>query len=92
MKIELESTDIERLSAEITKRVLDSLGDSLKHPANSDPILSVETLAAYLQTTPKWIYNHIPELPHLKLDGLLRFRKSEIDRWIKTAQINKEKI
>ncbi len=84
MKIELDATDIDKLSAEITKRVLDSLG-TLKKPAGEDPVYTVETLAAYLQTTPKWVYNHIHDLPHLKIDGLLRFRKSDIDKLISVS-------
>ncbi len=85
MKIELESADIEKLSAEITKRVLDSLGATLKKPAPDDTVFTVETLAAYLLTTPKRVYNHIHDLPHFKLDGLLRFRKSEIDKLISVS-------
>ena len=79
MKIELENADIEKLSAEITKRVLDSLG-ALNNPTPDDTVFTVETLAAHLQTTPKWVYNHIHTLPHFKIDGLLRFRKKAIDR------------
>ncbi len=76
MKIELEESDIQKLSEEITKRVL----ESLKPPAPVDEVLTVETLAAHLGTTTKWIYGHVHELPHLKVDGLLRFRRSAIDR------------
>jgi fructose-1,6-bisphosphatase len=32
----------------------------------------------------KWIYErtHLKEIPHLKIDGLLRFRKRDIDKWL----------
>ncbi len=88
MKIELENSDIEKLSAEITRRVLENLGGAISKQPASDPIYTVETLAAYLNTSGKWVYSHVPTLPHFKLDGLLRFRKSEIDRHI-SEQKNK---
>ncbi len=83
MKIELETLDIEKLSTEITRKVLDGLKYTMvpvSSPAK-DEIFTVETLAAYLMTTPKWVYNHIHELPHFKIDGLLRFKKRVIDQF-----------
>jgi hypothetical protein len=82
MKIELEPTDIDRLAQEITLRLTASLKGSII-PATSaeDIILTVETLAKYLQTTPKWVYSHLAELPHFKVDGLLRFRRQVIESY-----------
>ncbi len=82
MKIELETADIERLAEEITLKVTQSLKSGLISPSPADDtVFTVETLAAYLQTTPKWVYNHISELPHFKVDGLLRFKKRVIDKF-----------
>lgn len=81
MKLELEQSDIERMTAIITQDVLKGLSPAMfKHDPSQDVIYTVDTLATYLQTTPKWVYNHISELPHFKKDGLLRFRKQTIDR------------
>lgn len=80
MKLELEQSDIEKLTASIAQDVLKALSPALfKHETGEDAIFTVETLAGYLVTTPKWVYNHIHELPHFKKDGLLRFRKKTID-------------
>ncbi len=82
MKIELESTDVERLAAEITAKVTESLKSALAAtPADDDTVYDVNGLAKYLQTTPKWVYGHLHALPHLKIDGLLRFRKRTIDKF-----------
>ncbi len=82
MKIEFESTDIEKLVQEITHRVTASLKANIMNAATAeDVIFTVETLAKYLQTTPKWVYNHLAELPHFKVDGLLRFRRRIIEHF-----------
>lgn len=80
MKIELEPEDISRLASEITLSVAERLKSSLASfvPAD-DAVFTVEGLAKYLKTTPKWVYNHLPDLPKFKMDGLLRFRKAVID-------------
>lgn len=77
-----EPTDIDRLASEIMIRVRESFKSGFNPSTHAeDTVLTVEGLASYLLTTPKWIYNHIHELPHLKIDGLLRFRKTIIDRF-----------
>jgi hypothetical protein len=82
MKIELEPTDIDKLASEITLRVTERLKSGLVPSApTEDTVFSAETLAAYLVTTPKWVYNHLSDLPHFKVDGLLRFRKKVIDKF-----------
>ncbi len=82
MKIELESTDIERIAQEVTLRVLTSLKSGLPSThVDEDTVFDVNGLAKYLKTTPKWCYNHLSELPHLKIDGLLRFRRRAIDKF-----------
>lgn len=80
MKLELEQADIDKLTSSITQDVLKALTPVLfKHDPSSDTVFTVDALAAYLQTTSKWVYNHVHELPHFKIDGLLRFRKRAID-------------
>ncbi len=81
MKLELEQADIEKLTSNITQDVIKALTPALlQHGSSQDTVFTVETLAEYLLTTPKWVYNHIHELPHFKKDGLYRFRKKTIDR------------
>ncbi len=80
MKTTFEPDEIELIARKVAEIIRPMIVVS---PALDDPIFTVDGLASYLQTTPKWIYNHIPELPYFKLDGLLRFRKSDIDKMIK---------
>lgn len=46
-----------------------------------EPLLTVEELAAYLRVSRQQVYalKHAGRIPFLKVGGLLRFRKSEID-------------
>jgi excisionase family DNA binding protein len=81
MKLEFEQEDLDKLTSSITQEVLKSLSPALSNQeASQDTIYTVETLAEYLQTTPKWIYAHISQLPQFRVGGLIRFRKKAIDR------------
>ncbi|MGX1881022.1 helix-turn-helix domain-containing protein [Streptomyces sp. NPDC055287] len=50
----------------------------------NNPLVSVNELAEYLSVKPAWIYNNHRALgiPSRKVGGSLRFRLSEVDRWI----------
>jgi hypothetical protein len=81
MRLELEQTDIDKLASIITQEVLKSLSPALSNPDSSqDKVFTVETLSEYLQTTSKWVYAHISQLPQFRVGGLIRFRKKAIDR------------
>jgi excisionase family DNA binding protein len=49
--------------------------------------LSIESLAKYLdvaeKTMRKWVLNH--DIPYRKIHKLIRFRLSEIERWIENG-------
>ena len=46
--------------------------------------MGVSTLAKYLKVNPQTIYNWVSQgkIPHVKIGDLLRFKKSDIDKWI----------
>lgn len=54
-----------------------------------DVIFDVRDLVDYLKVSKQWIYErtHLKEIPHLKIDGQLRFRKKDIDKWLSTFNI-----
>jgi predicted DNA-binding transcriptional regulator AlpA len=37
----------------------------------------------------KWIYERtqLKEIPHIKVNGLLRFRKRDIDKWLNSFNV-----
>jgi hypothetical protein len=76
MKTELDNLSIEKLAQEVA---------TLLRPyfnKQEDVNFSVETLAEYLNVTKSWVYAHMGILPRFKIDGLIRFRKKDIDALI----------
>ncbi len=71
MKLQIEPDDLKA----IAKEVADLLGPLLSGQNNKerDNIFDVSCLADYLTVSPKWVYDHVHELPHFKLGGFLRF-------------------
>ena len=55
-----------------------------KNQSQDDIFFDVVGLAKYLSLSKKWIYERTCRnmIPHLKIGGALRFRKSEIDTWL----------
>ncbi len=83
MKAELNFPDEEKkeLAAEITDQLLNKLRPLMSNARiGEDQVFDVQELAHYLKSKPKWVYQHVHELPHFKKDGLLRFKKSQIDK------------
>lgn len=63
---------------------LSTCGDS---QGLDQPLLTVEELQEYLGVSRSWVYEarRSKRLPHYKLGALLRFARSEIDRWLEDA-------
>lgn len=58
----------------------------------NDEILTVKDLAAYLKIAEKTAYRFASDglIPGFKVGGAWRFRKSEIDQWIKEQSYKTE--
>lgn len=54
------------------------------NPANSDRLFTVDEAAAYLRFARQTLYNMVnrDEIPFLKAGRNLRFRKSDLDKWL----------
>lgn len=50
-----------------------------------EPYINAEQAAEYLGIKRQSVYNKVAagELPHYKRDGLLRFKRSELDAWLR---------
>lgn len=79
MKTIMDQEDVELIAQRVVEMIKPLLST---REENSEIIFSVEELAEYLRVSVKWVYDHVYELPHFKLGGLLRFRKQEIDSTI----------
>lgn len=76
MKTLMDQEDVELIAQRVVEMIKPLLSTKEE---NNEIIFSVEELAEYLRVSVKWVYDHVYELPHFKLGGLLRFRKQEID-------------
>jgi len=81
IKIRLDEEDIEA----IVQRVIQALKPLLAGKTSErDEIFTPESLAEYLKVDRSWIYKkvHDKEIPFFKNGKYVRFKKSEIDKWI----------
>jgi excisionase family DNA binding protein len=60
-------------------------------PEENGEFLTVEEVAAWLRVSPAWIRDHAtrkkPHLPVVRLGKLMRFRRLEIQDWLKRQGI-----
>ncbi|MFA6971800.1 MAG: helix-turn-helix domain-containing protein [Gallionella sp.] len=60
---------------------------------SNETLMTVANLAEYLQLDEQTVYKKVEagELPAIKVGGVYRFRKPDIDRWLDTQQTKKGK-
>jgi excisionase family DNA binding protein len=88
MKAEL--TLSEELVKEIAREVVELLRPILAgRNEEEDTIFDIDALSKYLGVSKNWIYEktHLKEIPHLKVNGILRFRKRDIDKWLNSFSV-----
>ncbi len=81
MKTSFEAEELQAIAAAI----LDVLKPYLSRNTEvEDTVFDVQGLSEYLKVSHKWIYERtqFKEIPHMKVKGLLRFRKRAIDKWL----------
>jgi excisionase family DNA binding protein len=86
LKTLLEQEDIGAIAlkvVELLKPLISGIHET------EDTIFDVQSLKGYLRVSDKWIYErtHLKEIPHLKVNGLLRFRKKDIDKWLNSFNV-----
>jgi excisionase family DNA binding protein len=79
MKTILDQEDVELIAQRVVEMIKPLL---CAKEESGEVIFSVEELAEYLRVSVKWVYEHTCDLPYFKLGGLLRFKKTEIDKAI----------
>ena len=88
MRIVLEPSDLDA----IAEKVIETLRPLLhtdKNNKGEDVNLDVQGLCDYLHVSKKWVYKrtHLNEIPHYKVEGVLLFRKRDIDKWVDSFRI-----
>jgi excisionase family DNA binding protein len=88
LRAHLEQEDIQAIASAVVERLKPMFSGNGKHAAE-DMIFDVPELKDYLKVSKQWIYErtHLKEIPHLKIDGQLRFRKRDIDKWLNSFNV-----
>lgn len=87
MKIEIDLPDpvIEAIAQRVVESLSPLLVRKLDAPKQTDGLMGVAELAKYLGGVSKdWIYQRTAnnEIPFIKIGQLIKFRQSDIDRWL----------
>lgn len=90
MKLEMEESDLKKIAL----MVAEQLKPMLSVPANGqadnrkDEYLDIKTLCDYLLVGERWVRGKVTNklLPHYRVDGMIRFKKSEIDVYMRTGK------
>jgi len=88
MKTILETEDIEQIAL----KLLESLKPFLHQKQsthNNDSVFNVKDLSQYLHVSKSWLYQRtrLQQIPYIKIDGQLLFKKSKIDQWLEAHQV-----
>ena len=88
MKTHLEQEDVDAVASALIEKLKPFLSYNGRSETD-DAIFDVKGLCDYLKVSRQWIYErtHLKEIPHLKIDGQLRFRKRDIDKWLNTFNV-----
>ena len=82
--------DIQDLASQIAQEVVKTIKPLLAQGSSKDDTLfTVKTLARYLETSTKWVYERVQlkEIPYIKVGKHVRFKKSDIDHWLDSLKV-----
>jgi excisionase family DNA binding protein len=59
------------------------------HSGEGADLLTLKEVCELLKVSKAYIYSKTSQkkIPHIKMDGLLRFRRSEIDDWLSEQEV-----
>jgi excisionase family DNA binding protein len=87
MKIEIEPQDIEAIAQRVFALIRPLIVSKRNEDTEGD-LSNVKEISKYLGVKPSWVYGrvHNNTLPHIKVGKYLRFRKVDVDGWLKLNQ------
>jgi excisionase family DNA binding protein len=60
--------------------------NSSPNPSSDEFLLNAGEVANILRVPRSWVYSHLKELPVIRLGRYVRFRRSEIDRFLEQRE------
>jgi predicted DNA-binding transcriptional regulator AlpA len=80
--MKFEPSDLEPLKEIIKEVIREEFKAIVKFSEQDDQILDKKGLSEYLKVDVSWIDKNLYTLPHFKAGKYVRFKQSNIDKWI----------
>lgn len=88
MEIVIGDVDVQAIATAVVQMLKPQLvkGQEVK---DDDVVMGVPELAEYLGMSEKWVYDQTGSrrIPYFKLGSILKFRKTVIDRWLRSFDV-----
>lgn len=82
--LKLDPDDISAIADQVVFR----LKKKMTSTPDPDEWFDIDELCAYLKVGKDWVYKNQRSLPHHRVTGrLIRYKKSEIERWMKKKSV-----
>lgn len=84
MEVRIDDTDVKAIAKAVAE-MLQPQFLNLRSGESDDVIMGVQEVAEYLGMSDKWVYDQTGQnrIPYFKLGSILKFRKKEIDKWVR---------
>ena len=68
---------------------VDDISEIGYHSSKGADLLTLQEVCGLLKVSKAYIYSltHLKKIPHIKMSGLLRFRRSDIDDWLAEQEV-----
>ena len=88
MKLEQKAEAIHKETPDISESLIDGAGETYYHRTEGANLLTLEEVCKLLKVSKAYIYSltHQKRIPHIKMMGHLRFRKCEMDDWLRDQE------
>ena len=89
MKTTLEPEDIQAIAEKVIEKLKPVLSGNGKQAGN-DELFNIQDVCNYFKVSKQWVYErtHLNEIPFYKIDGHLRFKKLELDKWLQKYHVS----
>ena len=85
--IEFPEELIKQIADKVSWTVMNAIRSQA--PTQSNDIMGVPELCKYLDMSKRWVYDRVNDksIPHMKIGGVLKFEKKDIDKWLETFRV-----
>ncbi|MFC1716566.1 helix-turn-helix domain-containing protein [Candidatus Poribacteria bacterium] len=88
----MQSNSIDNSSGNSYYSGMPGLEDGKESVAELKRLLTVQDISSLLRVPKSYVYwlTHQKKIPHMKINGHIRFRQSDIDEWLNDKEIRED--